>query len=646
MLKKLTGNTVLILLMTAALMMIAASISYNNEKRYAFGFYIILIIFLSGFLVLAYLASSVKWLSDKVFICIISIIAGGLRLLWILKVPTLPASDYLAYQAYAWYFSKGFYSFYDPTYVVFPFKIGYPIILSFLYKITGVSIDAAKALNIVLSIISMLLLYFIGKHISNSRTGRTAALMYAFWPAQIMYTSSLASEHIFMVFFLLNILMLVKMKDTDNTCHELLNTILLGLSLSVSQFFRPISLIIFPVAAAYLFIIYEKKGRIAVDLLRKSMLLTVIVISYFAGLFCLNQVVEPLTDINIMKSSPGFSMLVGTNFESNGTYNKQDANIVKKDNYDFDKVHSEAFKTAIGRITGNPAAFASLIVRKFGIEWGNEEYGYDSSLLSLDQSKPGWQDVFNYKSKLKKLSQAFYMSVLILLVIGCIYSIRKALYKVFIPTLISIGLIISFCFFEVQSRYHIPAMPLFFLISSIGLVNLFEYFNNTILGMNWNEVKESNSSNNKTKSILFFAVIIVICLSFFTAGLGKEKNIGFAAPAISIPRIEVNSRIYEIKPMLLPVKSSLLIPVKAIAELTQSKMTTDSKGKVKLVKGNHILIFESNSRKAVIDNKEIEMEVSTKKIFGTVYVPLRTTVEGLGMSISYDQAGDIISIIG
>lgn len=474
MLKKISNSILTSFLLISVVLIIAAAVSSNIARGYSFIFYVCLIIGLICLIFLAYITPTNKQLTDKFFILITAITAGAIRLLWIIKVPTLPVSDYSAYQSYAANFAKGLFTNYDPTYPVFPFKIGYPIILSFLYRITGIDISAAKALNIALSILSMILVFYIGKNIVSNRVGRIAALMFAFWPAQIMNNSTLASEHIFMVFFLLGILLLVKMNSINSLKRETLNTALLGVILAASQFIRPISLIIFPVAAAYIFIFYDVNGTIIFKLLRKFGLFAVILLSYFIGLYCLNQAVEPITGINIMKSSPGFNILVGTNFKSNGTYNKQDASLVKKYNYNFDKVHSEAFKIAVKRITDNPKDFAALIVRKYVIEWGNENYGYDNSLSGLDSSKTETQAILKLSPILKKGSQVFYMFILIFVLVGCIYSIRKKLCKVFIPALILIGLIVSYCFFEVQSRYHIPAIPLFFLISSIGLVYIFE----------------------------------------------------------------------------------------------------------------------------------------------------------------------------
>lgn len=639
MVKKLSLYTISGLLSVITILMLVSAFFINNKKGYSINFYFITAICLAVFIALIYITVIKEKLDERLFMVLVVLITAGLRLIWILKVPTLPASDFLAYQSYAYYFSNGFYISYDPTYTVFPFKIGYPIALSILYRITGIDINAAKALNIILSVASALLLYHIGRQMLDKKAGKIAALMFAVWPAQIIFTSVLAAEHIFLVFFLLSIYFLVKLKSKQILRYEILYAALTGVSITASQFFRPVSLIMFPVAAVYIFIICEHSGTIPKKAGRKLLLFGVIVLGYFISLYSLNMAVEPVTSIDITRSSPGMSMLIGTNFESGGTYNKDDAGFVSKYGYDYEKVHSAALDTAISRIREKPAEFAGLVVKKYGIVWGNENYGLTGAMSNTDKRITDTELLTSLSALSEKASQAYYMTILLLAAAGCLLAVIHKVSDMIVSGLIILGFALSFCFFEVQSRYHMPAVPMLFLIAAVGCTCLF--------GSSGKKLYiPRNNEKSPASRIWFNAFTAAVCTVVLTSvvllsrnDIGFRQHLGLIPPSIKVDGIE-----HKTDPMPAPIKNLTLAPIDSLAKMTGAVLILDDGGSITLSKGDRKLVFYPGSSTVCTNDQTIDMGVPAIEMHGTVYVPLRAAAEGLGMTVSYESKTATIEI--
>jgi hypothetical protein len=90
---------------------------------------------------------------------------------------------------------------------------GYPLVLGGLFWATDLlpgdvsDLDAAVALNVVLSIVTIALVFELGRRVVNARVGLAAAAVMAFWPNLIFHTGVVLTETLFM--FLLAAILLV-----------------------------------------------------------------------------------------------------------------------------------------------------------------------------------------------------------------------------------------------------------------------------------------------------------------------------------------------------------------------------------------------------------------------------------------------------
>ncbi len=151
-----------------------------------------------------------KLMQDSKFLPISFLLFVSIRLLLICFVPaTDPFSDA------AWYLDRattlaeqGTYSERGIPTAFWP--VGYPAFLGLLFKVTGVSLLAAKLANLVLSAISFWLLYFLVRRtFHNELAARGAVLLLAIYPNNAAYVSLLLTETLYTFLLLAATLCLV-----------------------------------------------------------------------------------------------------------------------------------------------------------------------------------------------------------------------------------------------------------------------------------------------------------------------------------------------------------------------------------------------------------------------------------------------------
>ena len=395
------------------------------------------------------------------------------RIAWILMVNTAPVSDFFLYHDYAIKASQGFYKLYPDTYPLFPFKFGYPLLLTLLYKVFGASLMAAKILNVFISIIVAILIYWIGKKIFNETAGRIAGLIFALWPAQIMYNSVLASEHMFMLFFAASMAFFVKSQFYVEGGRRYLFPALTGISLALAHMMRPVSFILFPVLLIYL-LVFVKNTSLKKAVLHKFGIIALMIAGFVMSMTIFNAVIVNLTGIQVWRSSSGFSLLVGTNYQSSGMYNSEDEKIINEYKYDFDKINKEATRRAIERIKSSPLNFLRLAEKKFILQWTSEDFGLYWSVNKVVEESPIVELIRNEFKWIELVVQIYYIALLLFAAAGFIYSKRAGNYITTIFLMLFGAFVAAHTLLEVQSRYHYPIVPVLIIIAGYGVSELYK----------------------------------------------------------------------------------------------------------------------------------------------------------------------------
>lgn len=182
--------------------LITVSLVYSSYAM-SIGYMALGVICVVGFSLLTAVCSK-RWrsLPGKTYLKHIILIALGLRLTWVLfsyfyylHTTGIPfefgAADSVGYHeeaawladspwstAWNWYFGEGSHGMAD---------VGYPLYLTILYKLFGVSIIIPRLLKVILSTWTCVLVYRLSARYLGEQTGRMAAIMCALMPNLIIY---------------------------------------------------------------------------------------------------------------------------------------------------------------------------------------------------------------------------------------------------------------------------------------------------------------------------------------------------------------------------------------------------------------------------------------------------------------------------
>jgi len=399
-------------------------------------------------------------LSPRKFLLLIVGLFLILRLLWIFSVSTLPVSDFASYNVLAADIAKlkpltGL----DWRILNVP-AWGYPVVLGLWYALVGNSLLMAKLLNILLGMAALLVFYKFSLYFGEEN-GRIATFFFAIWPAQVLYTGVLASEHLGM-FTLLSAMLFINMAVYGSKKRIWLSA-LAGVFAGFTYITRSGLAYFVPAAVLYILLLSMSfKWKMAhIGLFVSAFFLTYG--AYLVGMKTVYGVVPITNSLN--------TLLSGTNFESSGGWNKEDA----QDFLSFNTVQeSNAFvkQVAMRRIFNDPAQFLLLASRKVMRMWGDDQYGFLWSTMNLAVPTPiakAIKPVVN--TYLLAISQYFLVFILIFSFIGCLGIGLKRVSNPSNLWLLSLLLlaILFHTVFEAQPRYHFPFSPLFFLLAAQGL---------------------------------------------------------------------------------------------------------------------------------------------------------------------------------
>lgn len=139
---------------------------------------------------------------------------------------------------------------------------GFPLFLAVIYKIFGHSFLSAKIGLAVLSALSCILLYLLGKILINKKTGIVCAAIYAFYPAAIFWCGYLAPETL-TSFLFIGIMLILASNIRKNYPLIVAGGLVFGYAILT----RSISLVFFPAFLIYFFIRSSLKSAIRISLL-------------------------------------------------------------------------------------------------------------------------------------------------------------------------------------------------------------------------------------------------------------------------------------------------------------------------------------------------------------------------------------------
>jgi 4-amino-4-deoxy-L-arabinose transferase-like glycosyltransferase len=446
----------------------------------------------AGLVVASYLAQKpLGNTSHPVFLSAVFIFYLATRLIWILTVPTLPVSDYASYNRLGIILSQGN-PIYDDVWElsrnlsVQPW--GYPLLLGLFYAVFGPSLLVAKLLNVLAGLGSLWFLYRLAANLCGVAVGRLAALFFAAWPAQVMYSSVLASEHLGMTFCLIGFLFVLRGLYRDNNSRR--DFVIGGALLAVASIVRSAVVVALPaVLMAWLL------ARIPI---KTNLIKAVILVSSF--LFVYGTYLAGMSLVYRVTPLPraGVNLLFGTNFESGGTWNEADS-VSFVSHQSVQEADRFARAEAVRRILSSPGRFVVLMLKKVPITWADDTYGAVWSQGGLPTESFAAQHSFHMRALAG--SQFFHILILVLAAMGCYQLLgqepHKGMQLLFLFLLLGT---LQHSILETQARYHFVMQPVVLILAAIGAAGFLQKFTMTVSNGELNEGRHEGPSESTLPS--------------------------------------------------------------------------------------------------------------------------------------------------
>jgi 4-amino-4-deoxy-L-arabinose transferase-like glycosyltransferase len=351
---------------------------------------------------------------------------------------------------------------------MFPHILGYAAFLSIFFRLFGESLMTAALVNVVLTVLSGALLY----HLCLKHQGKTAAFFaFLFWslcPSKLLYNTMSLSEPFYTCLFLLFFVLTSAVVDVPRTEEQIGKAISAGLfsgmTLGMINAARPIGII--PIIAFFLWLFFLSDWK-TVMIRKKTILLfsCFLLLAYFAaGRIWNSYAAEKLEQSP--PSIPGYSIYVGFNPETQGSYADEDMDLLQSryfGEYDrnAERAQQSMLESAKIRIAENRNSIPSLMLHKLGTLLGHDEGGAFYSKVSLsDRTYSLWC----------MISNIWYYLVCMLCVAGCVRAWRNPSGDSgMIVPLCLIGIVLAQLLVEVAARYHYCLVPMLLFLAAPAL---------------------------------------------------------------------------------------------------------------------------------------------------------------------------------
>lgn len=409
------------------------------------------------------------YLKNKVIIIIF--IAMILRILWLINVNTQPYSDFeTLYNGAIALINNDNTLFTGVNYIArFP-HLSYMIVyMAVIMKLFGQAVLTIKIGNLIFSIITMYLIYKVSLEVFEEENLALVSLgISAVFVPMITYVGVLATENIAIPFYLASIYFFIKAIKKDMSLGLLA---LSGLLLGIGNLFRMVAVIMVIAYVMYILIFEDKK---IISKIKSGIVIVIMFVSVLvSGSFLLKSL--GITEVHLWKGKePAVTnILKGSNIESFGRFNDEDAAIPEKYNYDYDKVKDVSIEIIKERLTTtSPIRLAIFYCGKFIGQWGQG----DMSGISWSESGAEKIGVINSEN-FKVVVQLAYLAIIVLSFMS-LFNKKRIIYENKIINLFYIILCGYGCFYlisEMQGRYAYIACWLFIIFATSGVEKVFDY---------------------------------------------------------------------------------------------------------------------------------------------------------------------------
>lgn len=377
--------------------------------------------------------------------------------------------------------------FSEDYYRYFSHWILYPTIVHGIYYLFGSHQLVALLTNAVINILSAIMIYKTGTLIfDNKKYSFLASLIYLFWPGSILYTVIFTQEHLNALIIITIVYLFLKInnpKTNDSYFIKYIYPILIGILLAVTCFlknFSPAFLISF-IILLFLWLIKNKFDKIL--FFKKIVCLSLIILSFIFFKQLLFVCVDNLVGKSVTRNITPCYLNVG--LRDNGVYNVENYayyyNLVKENNFDFEKANKEAMSGLFSYIDSKGLNYYLVLLKSKG-----------NIILNNDEAKISWfslsikdADEYSLLDNLEdiKFTNNLYYSIIMLLVgISLLETIKFKNLKTFFLQLLYFGACLMLLLVEAQNRYTYSMQVILCILSVVGIKILIDFLKTKFRG--------------------------------------------------------------------------------------------------------------------------------------------------------------------
>ena len=436
--------------------------------------------------------SMAKRYKSKFFCCfeqysslVVCVVLGLLCLMvngtWIIVFHPVQAPDYKTFFQAAKDLASGAQLSSRDYLALFPHILGYASFLSIFLRVFSQSMQTAAVVNLFLTTGIGIVLYSLSLKWTGRRTAAAFVfLLRIFCPSKLLYNTMALSEpyYTFLLFLLMASVVLDREhlrekkqdaieKDGQERCsfYAPIYGALCGITLTLINSARPIGVI--PIIAVIIWFIFLTERGIQKNRRReRGAFLLLLIFSYLAsGRIWISYAAEQLGQDP--PSIPGYSIYVGFNLETQGSYADEDMELLQNryfGEYDRNAVitQNSMFESAKERIRTAKNNIPGLMIHKLGTLLGHDEGGAFYSKESFSHKEYALWCI---------LSNCWYYSVCVLSILGSFMFWKQNRSDSFwLVPLCLIGVVLAQLLVEVAARYHYCLIPLLLLQSAFSLI--------------------------------------------------------------------------------------------------------------------------------------------------------------------------------
>jgi 4-amino-4-deoxy-L-arabinose transferase-like glycosyltransferase len=430
-------------------------------------------------------------LDEKKILFYIFGISLVIRLLFIIIFPIKPHSDAANYNNLAigliegTGYAGGIGSYLPP---------GQSFFLAAIYFIFGYNPQIACIIQALISSLTCIIIYYIGKSILNKKIGIISGLIAALYPTLIVFSGLLFSETLFIFLFSLLTLSLLRIYEERSAK----NILIAGVSLGLATLVRPAIIGLLPFILIWMLLSSPdiKKNLIKFTVI---ILIAVVIISPW---IIRNYNVH--NEFVLVSTNGGVNFWIGNNPEATGTYGSCDWPNVPNSPFlettDEIKRDRLGYEKGLDFIKENPYEFFILSFKKFSHFW---RFPFTFSGLYLDglfiNPIPKWLFIV-----LVPLTIIPYVLLIPSTIFGIIFY-QKWNNQAYLLVLLMFYYILIHSIVFGASRFHLQIIHCLIIFAAYGICSI-----NRVLF----EIK-SNDSKRKTNMIIFFLSITVLIVVWY-----------------------------------------------------------------------------------------------------------------------------------